>query len=131
MSMSDPIADLLTRIRNAQQVGLRHTNAPYSTIKESLLKVLVEEGYLTGYQVMGEGVQRALLIELKYFEGKGVIVFLRRVSRPGLRRYTSAALVPTVKNSMGHVIMTTPKGIMTGANAKRLGVGGEIICEIF
>ena len=100
-------------------------------MKEAILKVLVEEGYLVGYEVVGEGVTRTLLVELKYYEGKGVIVFIRRKSKPSLLQYCKKSDIPNVKNCMGIVIMTTPKGVITGKQAKELGVGGKVICEVY
>src|SRR5690348_16960297 len=112
MSMSDPIADLLTRIRNAQRVGKPEVSAAASKLKTAIAKVLKDEGYIADYVVKSEGGKRQLDIQLKYFEGRPVIDRLDRVSKPGLRVYRGAADLPKILGGMGTVIVSTPKGVM-------------------
>ena len=129
MSMNDTISDLLTRIRNGQMTNKRSISAPYSKMKESICKVMLEEGYIDGYS-SDEGKIRTLVVELKYFEGKPVIDYIKRVSRPGLRIYKSSDEIPLVKNGLGICIISTSQGLMTGKSAKEKKCGGEIICYI-
>ena len=130
MSMQDPLADMLTRIRNAQQVGKPSVTMPSSKLKASVAKVLVEEGYVGGYNI-SEGAKPELTIELKYFEGKPVIAELDRVSRPGLRSYAGKSAIPTVRGGLGVAIVSTSKGVMTDRAARAAGVGGEVLCTVF
>ena len=130
MSMQDPIADMLTRIRNAQMVGKPNVSMPSSKMKQSLAKVLKEEGYIEEY-TCDESVKPTLTITLKYFEGKPVIVELGRVSRPGLRAYTGKDDLPSVRGGLGVAIVSTSKGVMTDRAARSAGVGGEVICTVF
>lgn len=130
MSMQDPIADMLTRIRNAQQIGMTSVVMPSSKIKKSIAEVLKSEGYVVGFNVE-EGVKPQLTIELKYFEGKPVIVELDRISRPGLRAYSSKDKLPSVRGGLGIAIVSTSKGVMTDRAARAAGVGGEVICTVF
>lgn len=130
MSMQDPIADMLTRIRNAQARAKTEVTMPFSKVKEAIAKVLSEEGYVTGTAVFGEGAKKSLTIELKYYEGKAVIDEIRRVSRPGLRIYSSKDEMPKVKGGLGVAIVSTCKGIMTGQRATSLGIGGEVMCSV-
>ena len=131
MSMSDPIADMLTRIRNGQLVGLKNVSMPSSQHKEAIAGVLRDEGYIDGYQVSekAEG-HRELVIELKYFDGKPVIEQLRRVSRPGLRTYRRKDKLPKVMGGLGVAIVSTPAGVMSDRVARARGLGGEIICVV-
>lgn len=131
MSMSDPIADLLTRIRNAQMAGLPSVTCPSSKIKQAILEVLKQEGYITGYSVNDDLVKPELSIELKYFNGKPVIEELHRGSRPGLRLYSGKDDLPEVKAGLGICVVTTNKGVMTDKAAKKAGVGGEVLCTVF
>ena len=131
MSMSDPISDLLTRIRNAQMAGLPNVECPSSKIKLSILKVLKQEGYITAYSVNDELVKPDLSIELKYHDGKPVIEQLHRGSRPGLRLYSGKDEVPEVEAGLGICVVSTNKGVMTGKEAKQAGIGGEILCTVF
>ena len=130
MSMQDPLADMLTRIRNAQQVGKATVAMPSSKLKVNVAKVLLDEGYVTGYEVSGD-VKPELTIELKYFEGKPVIAELDRVSRPGLRNYAGKAELPSVRGGLGIAIVSTSKGVMTDRAAREAGVGGEVLCTVF
>lgn len=130
MSMQDPLADMLTRIRNAQLVGKTSVSMPSSKLKISVAKVLADEGYINGYSV-SEGVKQELTIDLKYFEGKPVIAELDRVSRPGLRNYAGKAGLPSVRGGLGIAIVSTSKGVMTDRAARAAGVGGEVLCTVF
>lgn len=129
MSMNDTISDLLTRIRNGQMSNKTSISVPYSKMKESICKVMLDEGYIDGYS-SDEGKIRTLVVELKYFEGKPVIDYIKRVSRPGLRIYKSSDEIPLVKNGLGICIISTSQGLMTGKVAKEKKCGGEIICYI-
>lgn len=130
MSMQDPIADLLTRIRNAQMVGKFSVTMPASKVKTSIVKVLQDEGYVGNVEV-SEGVKKTLTIELKYFEDKPVISEITRISRPGLRRYVSASDLPSVRGGLGIAIVSTSQGVKTDRAARAAGVGGEVICTVF
>jgi len=127
---NDPIADMLTRIRNAQMVGKEKVSMPSSKLKVNLVKVLKEEGYVTDFAVE-EGPKPTLTVELKYFEGKPVIAELDRFSRPGLRAYAGKDELPSVRGGLGIAIVSTSKGVMTDRAARSAGVGGEIICTVF
>ena len=130
MSMQDPLADMLTRIRNAQMAEKSSVSMPAAKLKVAVAKVLKEEGYVAGYEVAGE-VKPTLSIELKYFEGKPVIEDLKRVSRPGLRQYKSVEQLPKVKGGLGVSIVSTNKGVMTDRAARAAGIGGEVLCTVF
>jgi small subunit ribosomal protein S8 len=130
MSMSDPIADLLTRIRNAQMVAKPTVSVPSSNVKVAIAQVLKDEGYIDGFQVKTEGGKTELEIALKYYAGKPVIERIERVSRPGLRVYRGRNAIPQVQNGMGVAIVTTPKGVMTDRKARATGVGGEVLCYV-
>lgn len=137
MSVSDPIADMLTRVRNAVMAGHSVTAMPSSKIKADIAKILKEEGFIKSYQVVdGERPgQQVLRLRLKYVgerrERRSVLTGLQRVSRPGRRVYTGKRDIPWVLSGMGISILSTPKGVMTGQQARKLGVGGEIICKIW
>ena len=130
MSMSDPIADMLTRIRNGQQAEKVLVSMPSSKLKCAVANVLKEEGYISDFETRDEGSKRLLDVTLKYFDGKPVIEKLQRVSRPGLRRYTSCNEIPVVLGGLGIAIISTSQGVMTGTKAKSLGQGGEILCSV-
>lgn len=131
MSMTDPIADMLTRIRNGQTAGLQSVAMPSSHRKEAIAAVLRDEGYILGFQVADKpGNQRELTVDLKYFEGKPVIEQLRRVSRPGLRTYRRKDKLPKVMGGLGVAIVSTPAGVMSDRAARAKGFGGEIICVV-
>jgi small subunit ribosomal protein S8 len=135
MSMSDPIADMLTRVRNALQRQHPTVSMPYSKMKEAIAAVLKEEGYIKDFQVISQKPRDVLQLELKYRGGRrertAVITGLERVSRPGRRYYVGTKDVPWVLSGMGISILTTSKGIMTGQQARRQGIGGEVICRIW
>jgi small subunit ribosomal protein S8 len=131
MSMQDPIADMLTRIRNAQMAEKKSVSMPSSVLKIEIAKVLHNEGYVSSYSVTESGKKSSLTVELKYFNGKPVIETIDRVSRPGLRIYKSASDLPKVNAGLGVSIVSTNKGLMTDRAARALGVGGEIICNVF
>ncbi len=128
--MSDPISDLLTRIRNASQALLPEIEVSHSKMKESIARILKREGYVTDFNVEGNKL-KTLRVRLKYQGRKGVIVGLRRVSTPGLRRYAGATEIPRVLGGMGTSIVSTPKGVLTGVEARKQNVGGEILCFIW
>ena len=130
MSMSDPIADLLTRIRNAQMVQRKSVTCPASKIKLAILDVLKQEGYINGYQVSDDLVKPVITVDLKYY-GKAVIEELHRGSRPGLRQYVPKEKLPEVRAGLGVSIVSTNKGVMTGKAASQAGIGGEILCTVF
>ncbi|MEJ2416911.1 MAG: 30S ribosomal protein S8 [Exilibacterium sp.] len=130
MSMQDPLADMLTRVRNAQQVGKAEVVMPSSKLKVNVARVLESEGYITGFSV-NEGAKPELTIQLKYFEGKPVIAELDRVSRPGLRNYAGKDTMPSVRGGLGIAIVSTSKGVMTDRAARAAGVGGEVLCTVF
>ncbi|MFN7695460.1 MAG: 30S ribosomal protein S8 [Burkholderiales bacterium] len=130
MSMSDPIADMLTRIRNAQLVEKSSVTMPSSKIKAAIAAVLKDEGYIESFQVRGEAARPELEIELKYYAGRPVIERIERVSRPGLRVYKGRHDIPNVMNGLGVAIITTPKGVMTDRKARQAGIGGEVLCYV-
>ena len=130
MSMQDPLADMLTRIRNAQSVGKASVTMPSSKLKVNVANVLSSEGYINGFSV-SEGVKQELTVDLKYFEGKPVIAELDRVSRPGLRNYAGKQAIPSVRGGLGIAIVSTSKGVMTDRAARAAGVGGEVLCTVF
>jgi small subunit ribosomal protein S8 len=130
MSMSDPIADMLTRIRNAQSVEKPVVSMPASKLKIAIAQVLKDEGYIDGFAVKSEGVKSELEISLKYYAGRPVIERIERVSRPGLRIYRGRDAIPQVMNGLGVAIVTTPKGVMTDRKARQSGVGGEVLCYV-
>jgi small subunit ribosomal protein S8 len=132
MSMSDPLADMLTRIRNAVMVRFDSVEMPTSNVKVSVAKVLKEEGYITNYAVVKGDVQGTLKIDLKYGpSNESVITGIKRVSKPGLRKYTNATSIPKVLNGLGISIVSTSKGVVTDTTARSLNAGGEIICEVW
>jgi small subunit ribosomal protein S8 len=128
--MSDPIADMLTRIRNAQMVEKVSVAMPSSKVKVAIAQVLKDEGYIDDFAVKAEGAKSELQIALKYYAGRPVIERLERVSRPGLRVYKGRNDIPQVMNGLGVAIVSTPKGVMTDRKARATGVGGEVICYV-
>lgn len=130
MSMTDPVADMLTRIRNAQQANKVDVSMPSSKVKVSIAKVLEEEGYISAFNVTEADSKATLTITLKYFEGKPVISQINRVSRPGLRVYKSANDLPRVIGGLGVAIVSTSKGVMADRKARALGQGGEVLCAV-
>ena len=131
MSMSDPVADMLTRIRNAQAVAKTAVVVPSSKLKVAIAQVLKDEGYIDDFAVRGEAAKPQLEIALKYYAGRPVIEHIERVSRPGLRVYKGRHDIPSVMNGLGVAIVTTPRGVMTGKDAVKQGVGGEILCNVW
>ena len=130
MSMSDPIADMLTRIRNAQSVEKTVVAMPASKLKVAIAQVLQDEGYIDGFAVRSNDGKNELEIALKYYAGRPVIERIERVSRPGLRVYKGRDAIPQVMNGLGVAIVTTPKGVMTDRKARQTGVGGEVLCYV-
>ncbi len=130
MSMSDPIADMLTRIRNAQATNKVSVTMPSSKVKAGIAAVLKDEGYINDFRVDEAGAKPTLEITLKYLEGRGVIDMLRRVSRPGLRQYRGKDDLPKIQNGLGIAVVSTSQGIMTDAAARAAGQGGEILCIV-
>ena len=130
MSMSDPIADMLTRIRNAQAAKKVLVSMPNSTIKVGIAAVLKDEGYITDYRVDANNGKPNLEVTLKYFEGRGVIDSIKRASRPGLRIYRGKDEIPRVLDGLGITIVSTSRGFMTDVSARTAGHGGEIICYV-
>ena len=132
MAMNDPIGDMLTRIRNAQMRGKSTVSCPGSKVRAWVLDVLSEEGYIRGYEkTTGKDGHPALEISLKYYEGEPVIRELKRVSKPGRRVYTGVKEIPQVRQGLGVAIVSTPKGIMSDAQARSANVGGEVLCTVF
>lgn len=130
MSMTDPIADLLTRIRNGQTAGKNEIELASSKLKTAVVKVLKDEGYISDYRLDADKAKPTLTIGLKYFEGRPVIDRIERVSRPGLRVYRGKGELPKVLGGMGTVIVSTPKGVMTDKQARAIGQGGEVLCIV-
>ena len=130
MSMTDPIADMLTRIRNGQKARKVDVSMPSSTAKVAVAKVLKDEGYITGYSTESEGVKSELTVELKYFEGTPVIENVQRVSRPGLRVYRGNEELPKVLGGLGVAIISTSAGVMSDRQARKQGIGGEVLCVV-
>jgi small subunit ribosomal protein S8 len=132
MSVNDPIGDMLARIRNAQERGKSKVSVPHSKLRENVLNVLQGEGFIRGFAVVQQGNNKAEIeVELKYFDGAPVIRELRRVSKPGRRVYASVSALPTVYNGLGISILSTPKGVMSDADARAQNVGGEVLCTVF
>jgi small subunit ribosomal protein S8 len=130
MSMSDPIADMLTRIRNAQAVEKTSVTMPASKLKVAIAQVLKDEGYIDAFAIKGDSGKNELEIGLKYYAGRPVIERIERVSRPGLRIYRGRDAIPQVMNGLGVAIVTTPKGVMTDRKARATGVGGEVLVYV-
>jgi len=128
--MTDPIADMLTRIRNANQALIPEIEMGHSKMKESIARILKKEGYVNDFSVEGKTLKK-LKLKLKYQGRKGIIEGLRRVSSPGLRRYVAATEIPRVLGGMGVAIVSTPRGVMTGLEARKANVGGELLCFIW
>lgn len=130
MSMSDPVADMLTRIRNAQMAEKTIVNMPTSKLKTNIANVLKSEGFIEDFKVITEGAMGSLAIQLKYYNGEPVIELIKRISRPGLRIYKPSTELPIVMNGMGVAIISTSLGVMTDKVARKKGVGGEILCHV-
>jgi small subunit ribosomal protein S8 len=131
MSMTDPIADMLTRIRNGQNVGLKTVSMPSSKLKESIARVLEEEGYIDGIEVADNpGNKRELLVKLRYYDGKPVIEKIQKISKPGLRIYRGKDEIPEVMRGLGVAIVSTSEGVMSDRSARAKGFGGEVLCIV-
>jgi small subunit ribosomal protein S8 len=130
MSLQDPIADMLTRVRNAQKASKVSVQMPASKQKSSIAAVLKDEGYISDYKVSDDSLKKQLIIELKYYQGKPVIEKMRRISRPGLRIFKSKDDLPSVNGGLGIAIISTSKGVMTDRQARAAGHGGEVICSV-
>jgi len=128
--MTDPIADMLTRIRNGQKARMLSVSMPASNAKEAVANVLKDEGYITDYSTDGEGATKALNVELKYFEGVPVIERIQRASRPGLRVYRGKEDLPKVLGGLGVAIVSTSAGVMSDRQAREKGIGGEVLCIV-
>lgn len=132
MTMTDPIADMLTRVRNASSVHHDTVDVPASNIKKELARILLEEGYIKGYDVIEDGKQGLIRIQLKYGKaGEKVITGIKKISKPGMRVYADKTNVPKVLNGIGISVISTSKGIVTDKQARELGVGGEVICYVW
>lgn len=131
MAMTDPLGDMLTRIRNGQQARKDSVVSPASKLRARVLEVLAREGYIRGYKEEALGAAKGLRIELKYFEGQPAIRHVARVSKPGRRVYSGAKELPRVRNGLGITIISTPKGVLSDAEARDQNVGGEILAEVF
>ena len=128
--MTDPISDMLTRIRNAGRALLPNVEMPYSRIKENIAHILKKEGYIAEVAVEGKGI-KTIKLKLKYQGKKNVIEGLRRISKPGLRHYVGATKIPRVRAGMGVSVLSTPEGVMTGVDARKKNLGGELLCYIW
>ena len=132
MSMTDPIADLLTRLRNGMMARHKTVDVPASRVKAEIARILAEEGYLAGFERVDDGQQGVLRLQLKYANtGEKAITGLERVSRPGRRVYCGKGEIPKVLGGLGITILSTPKGVLTGAASQRAGVGGEVLCNVW
>ncbi|MGB3752503.1 MAG: 30S ribosomal protein S8 [Parerythrobacter sp.] len=131
MAMTDPLGDMLTRIRNGQQAKKDSVLSPASRLRANVLEVLTREGYIRGYSDDETGVHKALRIELKYFEGEPAIKHVSRVSKPGRRVYSGSRELPVIRNGLGITIVSTPKGVLSDAEARTENVGGEVLAEVY
>jgi small subunit ribosomal protein S8 len=130
MTMTDPISDMLTRIRNGQKARMLSVSMPASKAKEAVARVLKDEGYITDFSVEGDGAEKAMTVELKYFEGVPVIERIQRASRPSLRVYRGKESLPKVLGGLGVAIVSTSAGVMSDREAREKGIGGEVICIV-
>ncbi len=131
MSMQDPIADMLTRVRNAGKASKQTVSMPSAKLKVAIAAALKQEGFISDYEVEGEGAIKTLTIKLKYFQGEPVIEALKRISTPGLRVYAEKDNLPSVNGGLGIALISTSKGVMTDKAARKAGIGGEVICSVF
>ncbi len=131
MALTDPLGDMLTRIRNGQRAKMDSVVSPASRLRENVLEVLKREGYIRGYSEETIGAHKALRIELKYFEGQPAIQHVARVSKPGRRVYSGSKELPVVRNGLGITIVSTPRGVLSDAEAREHNVGGEVLAEVF
>lgn len=130
MSMQDPVADMITRVKNGQMANFKEVSMPSSKMKVAIAKLLKEQGYIANYVVENNGAKNTLRIELKYFNGKPVIENIKRFSRPGLRVYKQYTDLPVVKGGLGIAVVSTSKGLLTGQQAKKQSLGGEVVCLV-
>ena len=131
MYLTDPIADMLTRIRNGNMAKHTEVKVPFSKIKESMANILKNEGYIAGYEIKEEGNIRDIVVTLKYMDGDAVIKGLKRISKPGRRVYTSVENLPKVLGGLGIAIVSTPKGVITDKECRKHSVGGEVLCYVW
>lgn len=131
MQVSDPISDFLTRIRNASKARHKRVDIPSSKMKVAIAKILKEQGYIGEYEVISDSKQGVLRVSLRYHNGRAPFDKITRVSRPGIRRYTASSEAPRVRSGLGIAILSTPKGIMSDKEARKLNVGGEVLCTIY
>jgi small subunit ribosomal protein S8 len=131
MNISDPLGDMLTRIRNAQLRGMSKVVTPASKLRARVLDVLTDEGYIRGYSEVEKGGHKSLEIELKYYEGQPVIQEIKRISKPGRRVYSSVTDIPLVRNGLGISILSTSQGVMSDNSARAKNIGGEVLCRVF
>lgn len=131
MALTDPLGDMLTRIRNGQRAKMDSVVSPASRLRENVLEVLKREGYIRGYSADESGPHKTLRIELKYFEGQPAIQHVARVSKPGRRVYSGSKELPVVRNGLGITIVSTPRGVLSDAEAREQNVGGEVLAEVF
>jgi len=131
MSLSDPISDLLTRLRNGQIRMHKVVTSPYSKMRENVLRVLKDEGYIRGFKVIAGEVHKSLSVELKYYEGKAVMQSIKKISKPGRRVYSGVSDLPKIHNGLGTILLSTSHGIMSDEQARQKNVGGEIICSVY
>lgn len=131
MAHTDPISDMLIRIKNAYLANHTKLTVGYSRLKEDIVRVLKKEGYVADVKVEGKGKDKILEITLRYVDGVRAFTGLRRISKPGLRKYSGSSSLPKVLSGLGHVVVSTPKGVMTAREARKVNVGGELICEIW
>jgi len=130
--MSDPIADLLTRVRNAAKAGHKSAEIPSTKVKQEILRIMQEDGYIDGFDVVKRGQWDTIKVRLRYMAGKkGAITNLTRVSKPSLRKYVGKEDIPNVLNGLGLAILSTPQGVMSGRKATELGIGGEVLCTVY
>lgn len=130
MSMQDPVADMLTRLRNAQAMGILNVSMPHSNLKSEILRVLKEEGFIEDFEVVASDNKKDLQVVLKYYQGLPVIEKIKRISRPALRVYRGYHELPLVRGGLGIAIISTPKGVMTDKMARTQQVGGEVLCSV-
>lgn len=130
MSMQDPVADMLTSLRNAQAMGIKQVRLPYSKLKQNILRVLLDEGYIEHYELVTDDHKKDLQVILKYFQGQPVIETIKRVSKPSLRVYRGYADLPLVRGGLGIAIISTPEGVMTDKTARNKLLGGEVLCTV-
>jgi len=131
MSMQDPIADMLTRLRNAGKASKRSVSMPSAKLKVAIAAALKKEGFVSDYEVEGDGAIKTLNIQLKYFQGAPVIETIKRISTPGLRVYAEKDNLPSINGGLGVALISTSKGIMTDKAARKAGIGGEVLCSVF